>query len=166
MPQSNFWILYGHLVFACFFEGGMLFFSLLLRSLRGRLSPDEFAGEVAQILRFYHPFILLCMGVLIMTGAWYLTGIKMAMGPAFGRLFVPLGMKLAAVFVLIMGMSFQFFALGLRLTRGIGPAGNGRPIGDTTDERLRVIRAIEWANLVNFLLGLMAILFGLSLGKG
>ena len=166
MPQSNFWILYGHLVFACFFVGGMLFFSLLLRSLRGRLRPDEFVGEVALILRFYHPFMLICMGVLIMTGAWYLTGLKMAMGPAFGRLFVPLGMKLGAVFVLIMGMSFQFFALGLRITRGIGPAGNGRPIGDTTEERLRVIRAVEWTNLVNIFLGLITILFGLSLGKG
>jgi uncharacterized membrane protein len=166
MPQSNFWILYGHLVFACFFVGGMLFFSLLLRSLRGRLSPDEFVGEVALILRFYHPFILMCMGVLIMTGAWYLTGLKMAMGPAFGRLFVPLGMKLGAVFVLIMGMSFQFFALGLRITRGIGPAGNGRPIGDTTEERMRVIRTVEWTNLVNIFLGLITILFGLSLGKG
>jgi hypothetical protein len=90
----------------------------------------------------------------------------MAMGPAFGRLFVPLGMKLGAVFVLIMGMSFQFFALGLRITRGIGPAGNGRPIGDTTEERMRVIRAVEWTNLVNIFLGLITILFGLSLGKG
>ncbi len=166
MPRSNFWILYGHLIFACFFEGGMLFFSLLLRSLRRRLNPEEFAGEVALILRFYQPFILVCMGVLIMTGAWYLTGLKAAMGPAFGRLFVPLGMKLGTVFLLIMGMSFQFFGLGLRLTRGIGPAGNGRPIGDTTEERLRLIRAVEWTNLANFLLGLMAILFGLGLRNG
>ena len=166
MPQSSFWILYGHLVFACFLLGGLTFFSLLLINLRGRLSPDEFVGEVALILRFYHPFILFCMGVLIMTGAWYLTGLKMAMGPAFGRLFIPLGMKLGAVFVLIMGLSFQFFGLGLRITRGIGAAGNGRPIGDTTEERLRAIRAVEWTNLVNILLGLMAILFGLSLGKG
>lgn len=166
MSQSNFWILYGHLVFASFFQGGMLFFSFLLRSLRSRLSPEEFAGEVTLILRFYHPFILLCMGILIMTGAWYLTGLKMAMGSEFGRLFVPLGIKLATVFFLIMGLSFQFFALGLRLTRGIGPAGNGRPIGHTTDERLRVIRAIEWTNFANFLLGLMAILFGLNLTKG
>ncbi len=166
MTRSNFWILYGHIIFACFFVGGMLFFSLLLQSLRRRLSPDEFAGEVTLILRFYQPFILICMGVLIMTGAWYLTGLKMAMGPAFGRLFVPLGMKLGTVFVLIMGMSFQFFGLGLRLTRGMGPAGNGRPLSDTTDERLRLIRAVEWTNLVNILLGLMAILFGLNLGKG
>ncbi len=166
MPQSNFWILYGHLVFACFFVGGMLFFSLLLRSLRSRLGPDEFVGEVALILRFYHPFILLCMGILIMTGAWYLTGIKMAMGPAFGRLFVPLGMKLGTVFVLIIGMSFQFFGLGLRITSGIGPAGNGRPIGDSTEERMRIIRAVEWTNLANLFLGLLAILFGLNLGKG
>lgn len=166
MTRSYFWILYGHLIFACFFEGGMLFFSLLLQSLRRRLSPEEFAGEVTLILRFYQPFILICMGILIMTGAWYLTGLKMAMGPGFGRLFVPLGMKLGTVFVLILGMSFQFFGLGLRLTRGMGPAGNGRPLGDTTDERLRLIRAVEWTNLVNILLGLVAILFGLNLGKG
>lgn len=166
MPRSYFWILYGHLVFACFFEGGMLFFSILLRSLKSRLSPEEFAGEVTQILRFYHPFILICMGILIMTGAWYLTGLKMAMGPAFGRVFVPLGLKLAMVFLLIMGMSFQFFGLGLRLTRGMGPAGNGRAISDSTDERLRIIRAIEWTNFVNLLLGLVAILFGFNLSKG
>ncbi len=166
MPRTYFWILYAHILAACLFEGGMVFFGILLKSLRRRLSPEEFAGEATAILRFYHPFILTCMGVLILTGAWYLTGLKIAMGPAFGRLFVPLGLKLAVVFLLMMGMSFQFFALGLRLTRGTGPAGDGRPIGATTEERLRLIGALEKANLANLALGLLAVLFGLVLAKG
>lgn len=166
MPRSYFWVLYVHILAACLFEGGMAFFWLLLGSLRRRLSPEAFAGEAVAILRFYHPFILACMGLLILTGAWYLTGLKMAMGPSFGRLFVPLGLKLAVVFLLVVGMSFQFFALGLRLTRGLGPAGDGRPIGPTTEERLRLLRALERVNLANLLLGLLAILFGLVLNKG
>ncbi len=166
MPLSDFLILYAHLAFACFFIGGMTFFSILVKSLRRRLTPEEFAGEVVSILRFYHPFILICMGVLIMSGAWYLTGLKAAMGASFGRIFVPLALKLGVVFLIVMGMSFQFFGLGLRLTRGTGPAGNGRTIGDTTEERLGLIRAVERANAANLILGLAAVFFGLSLSKG
>jgi len=166
MQRSYFWILYGHLTFACFLIGGMAFFSILVKSLRGRLSPEEFAGEVVSILRFYHPFILLCVGVLIMSGAWYLTGLKIAMGPSFGVIFVPLGFKLGVVFLIVMGLSFQFFALGLRLTRGTGPAGNGRPITEGTDERLRLIRAVERANIVNLIFALAAVFLGLSMSKG
>lgn len=166
MARSYFWILYGHIIAACIFEGGMIFFGVLLINLKKRLTPDEFSGEVAALLRFYHPFILICMGVLIMTGAWYLTGLKAAMGANFGRLFLPLGLKLAAVFVLVMGMSFQFFAIGLRLTRGTGPAGNGQPLSATLEERLGLIRSLTIANTVNILIGLVAILFGLVLSKG
>ena len=163
MPRSYFLILYGHLIFACFFIGGMSFFSILVKNLRKRLSPDEFAGEVVSILRFYHPFILLCMGILIMSGAWYLTGVKIAMGPSFGALFVPLGLKLGVVFLAVMGLSFQFFGLGLRLTRGIGPSGNGRSISDGTDERLRLISAVERSNFVNLIFALSAAFLGLSM---
>ncbi len=165
MPSSAFWILFVHILSACLFQGGMVFFAILLRSLRRRLSPEEFAGEAVEILRFYHPFILACMGVLIITGAWQLTGLKAAMGASFGRLFIPLGLKLGFVFLLVLGMSFQFFALGLRLTRGTGPAGNGRPLSDTTEGTLQLIRAVERVNLVNILLGLLAIFFGLALSK-
>lgn len=166
MPRSYFWILYAHLAFACFFIGGMTFFSILVANLRKRLNPEEFAGEVVSILRFYHPFVLLCMGILIMSGAWYLTGVKVAMGPNFGTIFVPLGLKLGSVFLIMMGLSFQFFGLGLRLTRGMGPAGNGRPPSDGTEERLRLIRAVEKANLTNTLLALIAVFLGLSMSKG
>ena len=166
MTNSNFWLLYAHILAACLYEGALVFFWLLMGHLRRRLSPEEFAGEVTSILRFYHPFILICMGVLIMTGAWYLTGLKMAMGPSFGKLFVPLGLKLLTVFLMMMGISFQFFAIGLRLTRGTGPAGNGRPIGDTTDERMKLLKTLERVNLGNAVLALFAIFFGLALNKG
>jgi len=166
MQRSYFWILYGHLVFACLFLGGMTFFAILLKSLKKRLAPEEFAGEVISILRFYHPFILFCMGTLIMSGAWYLTGLKVAMGLSFGTIFLPLGLKLGVVFLVMMGLSFQFFGLGLRLTRGTGPAGNGRPIGDGTPERLKIIRAVEITNLINIILALAAVFFGLALSKG
>ncbi|MEK6712156.1 MAG: hypothetical protein AABZ64_16435 [Nitrospinota bacterium] len=166
MPRSYFWILYLHILGACLYVGAVAFFAILLQSLRRRLPPEEFAGETAAIVRFYHPFILVCMGVLILTGAWYLTGLKAAMGPGFGAIFVPLGLKLGTVFLMVLGMSFQFFALGLRLTRGTGPAGNGRPPAAGTEERLALIGAIERTNLVNLLLGLLAIFFGLALNKG
>lgn len=165
MPNSYFWLLYAHILAACLYQGALVFFWLLMRHLRRRLPPAEFAGEITSILRFYHPFVLVCMGALIMTGAWYLTGLKMAMGPAFGRLFVPLGLKLLTVFLMMMGVSFQFFAVGLRLTRGTGPAGNGRPLGATTDERLRLLRTLERVNLANAVLALFAIFFGLALDE-
>ena len=166
MSRSYFWLLYAHLAFACFFIGGMTIFSILVANLRKRLNPEEFTGEVVSILRFYHPFVLFCMGVLIMSGAWYLTGVKIAMGRNFGTIFIPLGLKLGTVFLIVMGLSFQFFGLGLRLTRGMGPAGNGRPPSGGTEDRLRLIRAVEKANLINTLFALIAVFLGLSMSKG
>lgn len=166
MTKSYFWLLYAHILAACLYQGALVFFSLLMGHLRRRLSPEEFAGEVVSILRFYHPFILVCMGLLIMTGAWYLTGLKMAMGPSFGKLFVPLGLKLLTVFLMMMGISFQFFAVGLRLTRGTGPAGNGRPPGAATDERIQLLKTLARVNAANAILALFAIFFGLALNKG
>ena len=88
------------------------------------------------------------------------------MGPSFSQLFVPLGTKLLSVFLLIMGMCFQFFAIGLRLTRGIGPAGNGQTIGSTTDERLKLLNTLENVNAVNVVIGMVTIFLGLGLTKG
>ena len=166
MSRGYFWILYVHILAASLYTGAAAFVSIFLPILRRRLEPGEFAGEVAAVIRFYHPFILVCMGALILTGAWYLTGLKTAMGERFVLIFVPLGLKLATVFFMVMAMSFQFFALGLRLTRGTGPAGNGRPLAAGIEERLAVIGALEKTNLANLLLGLLAIFFGLVLNKG
>ncbi len=168
MSNTSFWLLYVHILAACLYEGALVFFCFLTRHLRRRLSPEEYADEIISILQFYHPFVLICMGVLIMTGAWYLTGLKMTMGPAFGKIFVPLGLKLLTVFLMMMGISFQFFAVGLRLTRGLGlgPAGNGRSIGDMTEERTKLLRTLERVNLANAVLALFAIFFGLALNKG
>ena len=166
MPGSYFWLLYVHTVVAALFLGGMVLFQILLVSLRRRLSPAEYAGEAISILRFYHPLLLLFMGLLILTGARNLTGLKTVMGLSFGRLFFPLAFKLGGVFLLVMGMSFQFFVLGLRLTRGTGPAGNGRLLADTAEERLRLLRAIGRINLVNIIIALFTFYSALVLGKG
>jgi hypothetical protein len=85
MSISYFWLLYVHIIASSLLVGSMLFFSVLFRNIKKRLSKEEFAGEIVSILRFYHPFILLCMGTLIMTGAWYLTGLKISMGPSFSN---------------------------------------------------------------------------------
>ena len=166
MSISYFWLLYVHIIASSLLVGSMLFFSVLFRNIKKRLSKEEFAGEIVSILRFYHPFILLCMGTLIMTGAWYLTGLKISMGPSFSKLFVPLGSKLLSVFFLVIGMCFQFFAIGLRLTRGIGPAGNGQTISSTAEERLKLLNTLENVNAVNVVIGMVTIFLGLGLTKG
>ena len=166
MPGSYFWLLYVHIIMAALFLGGMVLFQVLLVNLRRRLSPAEYAGEAVSILRFYHPLLLLFMGLLILTGAWNLTGLKSMMGLSFGKLFFPLAFKLGGVFLLVMGMSFQFFALGLRLTRGTGPEGNGRPLVDTAEERLRLLRAIGRINLANIIIAFLTFYFALVLGEG
>jgi hypothetical protein len=166
MPGSYFWLLYVHIVMAALFLGGMVLFQILLASLRWRLSPTEYASEVVSILRFFHPLLLLFMGLLILTGAWNLTDLKTAMGLSFGKLFFLLAFKLGGVFLLVMGMSFQFFAFGLRLTRGTGPTENGRPLADTFEERLRLLRVVGRINLANIVITLFTFYFALALGKG
>ena len=84
---------------------------------------------IGQMVKIVHPILLGALGLLIMSGAAMLTDLKAALGTRyFSQLFVTLGPKLLLVFILALLNSYQFFGLGLPLTRSIAEAAD-RPEG-------------------------------------
>ncbi|MFQ5896402.1 MAG: hypothetical protein ACE5JJ_11415 [Nitrospinota bacterium] len=162
MSAQYFWLLYVHVVVVALYVGATAFFTILLPFLRSRLPPGQSYPVILHIIRIYHPLSLTFLGLLILTGAFYLTRLKGVMGPAFAQLFAVLGLKLALVFVLVMTSSFQFFGLGLRLTRA-RPGGDGA--GGNPGEDQRRLRLLERVNRVNLALALLIVYLGLAMGR-
>ena len=95
-----------------------------------------------------------------------MTGLKGAYGAQFAaRWFVPLSLKLLLVFVLLLVASYEFFGLGLRLTRAAareaaGEAGLGPGV------HARLVARLQTVAIANGLLGAAASLLGMLLARG
>src|SRR5579863_4905203 len=98
------------LALAAFF--GAQFAMLYMLLPVAQCAPDE-AGRRAILIegfRFYNPFTLAMMGVLVITGAMRLTDLKAAMAvDYFARIGGVLALKLALVFLLIFIQTYITF---------------------------------------------------------
>lgn len=111
-----------HLFSGILYLASLLAMGGLAIPLFGRRAPEECMARVAGLLRFYHPFLLFLLGLLLMTGAFLLTDLKIALGVDFFTItFKALGLKLLLVFFLILYSTHQFFGVGLKLTRANPP---------------------------------------------
>lgn len=110
---------YLHLASALLYLGGMVFIGGLLIPAARRLGEvQEALQAIGQVVKVVHPVLLASLGLLIMTGAAMLTTLKVALGGRyFSEVFATLGPKLLIVFTLALLNSYQFFRLGLPLTR-------------------------------------------------
>ena len=118
---------YLHLVSALIYVGGMVFTGGLLISSARRLRDVESTLQaISQVIKIVHPVLLGALGLLIMTGAAMLTNLKATLGSRyFSQLFGTLGPKLLVVFILALLNTYQFFRLGLPLTRSLTEAAEG-----------------------------------------
>ena len=112
---------YLHLVLALLYLGGMVFTGgVLIPSARGLRDGRKSLQATSQMVKVVHPVLLGSLGLLILTGAAMLTTLKAALGDRyFSQLFATLGPKLLVVFILALLNSYQFFGLGLPLSRSI-----------------------------------------------
>jgi len=112
---------YLHLVLALLYLGGMVFIGgVLIPSARGLRDGGKSLQATSQMVKVVHPVLLGSLGLLILTGAAMLTTLKAALGGRyFSQLFATLGPKLLVVFMLALLNSYQFFGLGLPLSRSI-----------------------------------------------
>jgi hypothetical protein len=116
-----------------------------------------------------HPISLASLGLLILTGAAMLTDLKAALGGRyFGQLFSTLGPKLLMVFILALLNSYQFFGLGLRLTRSVTEAAHGDEAieGDRAAARRILVGRLQRCTWVGASLGAAALYLGLAMGRG
>jgi uncharacterized membrane protein len=155
-----------HLVAAALYLGGTLTLgAAVLPAFRGEGDAGRRA-TLARILRVAHPVSLASLGILVLTGAGGVTALKEAYGAQFAaRWFGPLGLKLLLVFILLLVASYEFFGLGLRLTRAAAREAAGEE-GLAPEVHARLVARLQSVALANGLLGAAASILGLVLARG
>jgi len=173
MDRGHLWFLVVHVSAAGLALGGMAFFGgIYIPRLRraGAEGPDLGVRLIVAGMRAFHPFYLACVGVLIMSGAFYLTDLKAGLGAAyFPRLARILGLKLLFVFILAMLASYQCFGVGLPLERSFLPpeGGNGAPAPDPALARRQaaLVGRLQGCAIANMAVLLVIIYLGLAMGR-
>ncbi len=117
-------------------------------------APDE-AGRRAILIegfRFYNPFSLALLGVLVITGAMRLTDLKAAMAVNyFATIGSILSLKLLLAFLLIFIQTYVTFGLAFRIGRQeeVAAHGDGPPFSvEKVNSMLSRIRAMTWVTII------------------
>lgn len=161
---------YLHLVLALLYLSGMVFVGgFLIPAARRFPEAQRTLQAVAQVVKVVHPISLASLGLLIITGAAMLTDLKAALGGHyFSHLFSTLGPKLLAVFILAMLNSYQFFGVGLRLTRSMAvSAERQQGMADAQmAAALMQVGRLQRCAWIGAALGGAALYLGLAMGRG
>jgi uncharacterized membrane protein len=152
MLTSQLLVLIHVLALAAFF--GAQFSMLYMLLPVAQRAPDE-AGRRAILIqgfRFYNPFTLAMLGVLVITGAIRLTDLKAAMAvDYFARIGHVLALKLGLVFLLIFIQTYITFGLAFRIGRQEEVAAHGDGPAFTVERvnsMLARIRAMAWVTII------------------
>lgn len=87
-------------------------------SARRVADPLERRGALARTLRIYDPLAIALLGVMVMTGAWSITGYKETLGSSYFQTFGShLVWKLGLAFLVVMSGTWVTFGIGHRLVR-------------------------------------------------
>jgi uncharacterized membrane protein len=117
-------------------------------------APDEAARRAILIagFKFYNPFTLALLGVLVITGAMRLTDLKAAMQiNYFARIGNILSLKLLLAFFLIFIQTYVTFGLAFRIGRQeeVAARGDGPPFSvEKVNSMLSRIRAMTWVTII------------------
>jgi uncharacterized membrane protein len=131
-------------------------------------APDERARRASLIagFRFYNPFSIGMLGIVVITGAMRLTDLKASMKfDYFSRIGGPLALKLGLAFLLIFLQTYITFGLAFRIGRQeeIAAHGDGPPFTVAQVDSILVrIRAMSW---ITILLTAFIILVSLAIAR-
>jgi uncharacterized membrane protein len=115
---------------------------------------DESVRRAALItgFRFYNPFVLGALGVVLMTGAMMVTDLKAGMlTDYYARIGRPLAFKLLLAFLVIFLQTYITFGLAFRIGRQeeVAAHGDGEPFTKKqVDSMLRRIRYVTWFTIL------------------
>ena len=117
-------------------------------------APNEAARRASLIagFKFYNPFTIAALGIIVLSGAMRLTDWKASMKfDYFARIGSALELKLGLAFVLIFIQTYITFGLAFRIGRQeeVAAHGDGEPFTvEQIDSMLRRIRAMAWFTIV------------------
>jgi uncharacterized membrane protein len=146
-------LVFAHILALAAFFGAQ--FAMLYMLLPAAERAADEAGRRAILIqgfRFYNPFTLAMLGVLVITGAMRLTDIKAAMAADyFARIGYLLAVKLGLVFGLVFIQTYVTFGLAFRIGRQeeVAAHGDGLPFTvEKVNSMLARIRAMAWVTIV------------------
>ncbi len=117
-------------------------------------APDEASRRKSLIagFKFYNPFTIAVLGIIVITGAMRLTDLKASMKfDYFARIGAPLELKLGLAFLLIFIQTYITFGLAFRIGRQEEVAAHGDGEAFTVQQvnsMLRRIRAMVWFTIL------------------
>jgi uncharacterized membrane protein len=165
MPGAEWLTRFAHLLASMVYLGGAWFLGAALIPGLAAAAPEHRIRTVAAVIRWHHPTSLAALGVLVLTGAFTLTSAKAGLGAQyFPKLFTVLGPKLLLAFVLVMLSSYQFFGLGLRLTRSL-PEDGGTVSAEVQAWQLRIVDRIQVCALTGAALASVLSGLGMALAR-
>ena len=120
-------------------------------------------GRFSSVLVYYHPFILVLLGVILMVGAMLITELKIKIGVRFFEvMFHSLGLKLLLFFIIALYSSHMFYGIGLKLTRANAPP-ELREFEMPMEDQLRRLRRLHIGTIVNLLLASYSFYLGFTM---
>ncbi len=132
---------------------GMQFAVIYMLIPAAEAAPNEAARRKSLIagFKFYNPFTIGVLGIIVITGAMRLTDLKASMKfDFFARIGAPLELKLGLAFVLIFIQTYITFGLAFRIGRQeeVAAHGDGEPFTVAKiNSMLRRIRAMAWLTI-------------------
>jgi uncharacterized membrane protein len=115
---------------------------------------DESRRRAALItgFKFYNPFTIAMLGIVVITGAMHLTDVKAEMKfEYFSRIWAPLSLKLGLAFFLIFIQTYITFGLAFRIGRQeeVAAHGDGEPFTvEQLNSMLSRIRSMIWVTIL------------------
>lgn len=161
--QSYLLILF-HLVPWALGMGAAFYFAFVAVPLANRyLQGKEKIQFLRRNVKYYSPFFLLMMSIVVVTGAWRLTDYKTIFGLRyFEEVATVLIAKLGLFLVVYLLAAYQSFALGLRIT------GQGeKAMQDEVEAKLvqKVVTRMRWIAVINLVLMTLTAAVGLILSR-
>ena len=117
-------------------------------------APNEAARRASLIagFKFYNPFTIAMLGIVVITGAMRLTDVKAEMKfEYFSRIWAALSLKLGLAFLLIFIQTYITFGLAFRIGRQeeVAAHGDGEPFTvERLNSMLSRIRAMTWVTIL------------------
>jgi uncharacterized membrane protein len=111
-------LLWTHLLATGLFLGSTAGIALFTVPRAARLSGAvERRAYLVRTFRVYDPLAIALLGIMVMTGAWSVTGFKQSLGADYGTFAAHLAWKLALAFLVVMSGTWVTFGIGHRLVR-------------------------------------------------
>lgn len=164
MSVKSYMLILFHLVPWALGMGAAFYFAFIAVPLANRFLEGELRTKfIRWNIKYYSPFLLLMLSIVVVTGAWRLTDYKIVLGlQYFQDVSTVLIIKLILFFVVYILAAYQSFGLGLRVT------GQGdKAMEDSVDAAIvdGVFKKMKWIAVINLIVMTATAYVGLELSR-